>query len=890
MRFVPGAEWSPEERHKGPRPWGGDAESVSASAEGYSKKLPYRTPSVIVWGVGSFGSMEMESSLMHCFDGLGHGEYRKPPRPTETAALDRHGPRPFEQRSPGRMLVSWVLHASLMVLISCLSVWASASPMDFGPGSASEIYKQASPPLWIHRFDPPGHAPQTDRRPAAVFFFGGGWTGGTVRQFEQHARYLAGRGMVTFLADYRVRSRHGVEPDACVADGKSAIRWVRANAERLGVDPDRIAAGGGSAGGHVAAAAGICDGLEDPTDGQPRVSSKPDALLLFNPVYDNSPQGYGHDRIKAWFPAISPADNITADDPPTIVFLGTEDTLVPVPTAVAFDARLRAHGIRSELHLSAGQPHGFFNEAKNQRCFLDTILRMDAFLVSLQWLTGSADKVLLRSLLHTPPPRPNIVVILCDDLGYGDVHCLNPDAGRIPTPHADRLATEGIVFKDAHAAASVCTPTRYGLLTGRYGWRTRLQAGVVTGFAPCLIAADRPTVATFLRDQGYETAIIGKWHLNWIYRDGDSGRPLEAKDHPLPPIGARIEDGPLSHGFGSFHGFHHARMIEAVHDNDRVIAHEEAVTMLPRLTRQAVGFIESRSDRQEPFFLYLPLSAPHTPILPAPEWRGRSGLGAYGDFVMQTDHSVGEILDALARNNLVENTLVIFTSDNGCSKAAGISALAEQGHRVSGPFHGSKADLWDGGHRVPFIVRWPGHICPGTQSDATICLTDVFATVADLLVEDLPANSGEDSVSFQAALHGNPAAAGRAGIVHHSISGHFAYRHDRWKLLLAYGSGGWSSPTEREAVSLPEAERVQLYDMQSDPGEQRNLAATRPDVVATLRALLEADVSRGRSTAGPAASNDVDSIRLWKSEAPDQEPEKKTRRKAPSLRPSSHAP
>jgi len=270
------------------------------------------------------------------------------------------------------------------------------------PGATAEVYKTSSDDqLWIYRFDPV-HSTTVAGRPAVVFFFGGGWNGGTVTQFEQHARYLAARGMVAFVADYRVKSRQKTAPDACVADGKSAIRWVRQHAARLGVDPNRIAAGGGSAGGHVAAATGICDGLEDPSEKDSTFRSKSNALLLFNPVYDNGPQGFGHDRVKPWFPAISPAHNISADDPPAIVFLGSEDPLVPVSTAKKFDADLKAAGVKSEVWIYEGQPHGFFNERKSQTSFLDTVLKMDAFLVSLGWLEGKADKAKLRSLLKTP--------------------------------------------------------------------------------------------------------------------------------------------------------------------------------------------------------------------------------------------------------------------------------------------------------------------------------------------------------------------------------------------------------------------------------------------------------------------------------------------------------
>ena len=236
-----------------------------------------------------------------------------------------------------------------------------------------------------------------------MLFFGGGWKGGKVDQFVKQAKYLAHRGMVVFLADYRVENRQGTMPNASVADGKSAIRWVRSNAKRLGIDPDRIAAGGGSAGGHIAATTGICDGLDDPTEQDSPISSKSNALVLFNPVYDNGPEGYGHELVKKWFPTISPAHNITKDDPPTIVFLGSADRLIPVATAEKFDRQLEEVGVRSELHVYDGQPHGFFNENKSKASFVDTVLKTDAFLVSLGWLQGDADKNFLNSLLKKKP-------------------------------------------------------------------------------------------------------------------------------------------------------------------------------------------------------------------------------------------------------------------------------------------------------------------------------------------------------------------------------------------------------------------------------------------------------------------------------------------------------
>lgn len=293
--------------------------------------------------------------------------------------------------------------AFVSVFLMAIPVLAETEKHDFKGVAATEVYKNASgDDLWIYRFDPEGHDAKNDKRPAVVFFFGGGWNGGSVTQFEQHSRYLASRGMVTFVADYRVKSRQKTAPNACVADGKSAVRWVRKNATQLGIDPERIAAGGGSAGGHVAATTGICDGLDDEAEQDSKISSRANALLLFNPVYDNGPDGYGHDRVKKWYPAISPAHNISKDDPPTIVFFGSEDPLVPVSTAKKFDAELKAVGVTSEVWIYDGQPHGFFNESKSPESFLDTVLKMDAFLVSLGWLEGSADEAKLKSLLKKP--------------------------------------------------------------------------------------------------------------------------------------------------------------------------------------------------------------------------------------------------------------------------------------------------------------------------------------------------------------------------------------------------------------------------------------------------------------------------------------------------------
>lgn len=462
--------------------------------------------------------------------------------------------------------------------------------------------------------------------------------------------------------------------------------------------------------------------------------------------------------------------------------------------------------------------------------------------------------------------KPNIVFILCDDLGYGDVQSLAPKTSKIKTPHIDALSHKGMVFTDAHSGSSVCTPTRYGIMTGRYSWRTKLQEGVVQGFEPDLIAENRSTVASFLKSQGYHTAIIGKWHLNFQYLDPiTKGSISNIKSKGLPPVGAIIPDGPVNRGFDYYHGFHHAKDMKAVIENNEVILHDNEINMLPRLTQKSVDYITNQSKKKDgkPFFLYIPLGSPHAPILPTKEWQGKSGLGVYADFVMQTDATVGAIVKAIEDNNLSKNTLIIFSSDNGCSKVANIPALAKQGHLVSGGYRGSKSDLWDGGHRVPFIVTWTGKVKPSSTSKELICLTDIFATVATITGQSIPDGSGEDSVSFLPALFEKPIVSTRAGIIHHSISGHFGYRKGKWKLLLAKGSGGWTSPTEKESDAIPKG---QLYDIEKDPAETTNLYNKKPEVVKELLELLEKDITNGRATKGQKSENDVERIILWKSE------------------------
>jgi arylsulfatase A-like enzyme len=496
---------------------------------------------------------------------------------------------------------------------------------------------------------------------------------------------------------------------------------------------------------------------------------------------------------------------------------------------------------------------------------------LSATRVSTFWIRVIALVLAAGPALRAQPAagRPNLVFILADDLGYGDVQALNPARGRIATPHLDRLAAQGMTFTDAHSGSSVCTPTRYGLLTGRYAWRTRLQRGVLDGTDdPPLIADGRLTLPALLKQHGYTTAAIGKWHLGFL-----AERPAGTAPEPGTaargagkkgafgrgglPIGTRIIGGPTTRGFDYFWGCSNARTMSGLIEHDRVIENLPPIEMLPRLERQAVQYIGDQAAAAKagrPFFLYVPLTSPHTPILPTPEWKGKSGLGDYGDFVQQTDAVVGRILEALDHAGLADNTLVVFTADNGCSPQADTPGLERQGHFASATLRGYKADIWEGGHRVPFLARWPGQIPSASRSARTLCLTDMMATCAELLGVTLPPDAGEDSVSFLPELRGRPEAA-RFPVVHHSINGQFAIREGAWKLAFCPGSGGWAQPRDAEArqQGLPE---LQLYDLERDPAETRNVHREHPAVVARLTARLQQFIAEGRSTPGPRQAND----------------------------------
>ena len=463
---------------------------------------------------------------------------------------------------------------------------------------------------------------------------------------------------------------------------------------------------------------------------------------------------------------------------------------------------------------------------------------------------------LLASAAAAAPP--NVVVILADDLGYGDVGALNP-ASRIPTPHLDRLAAEGTTFVDAHSPSAVCTPTRYGLLTGRYCWRTRLKSGVLNGYGAPLLAADRPTLGTMLGAAGYSTACVGKWHLGLGFakkgEEFDFARPVTDGPHThgfarsfiipasldFPPYvyledGAPTEAPVRTQPRGSFPAF--IRKGERGPDFSMV-------DCLDRLARAALEFVQAAAEEEAPFFLYFPLTAPHKPVLPHPRFVGATDLGPYGDFVVQTDATVGLVLDALDRAGVADETLVVFTSDNGSFMHARdegedhvdvetIQAYRRDRHRPNGPYRGTKADIWEAGHRVPFFVRWPGVVEAGRRVDRTICHVDVYATLADVVGHARADGEAEDSHSLLPTLRGEAGPA-RPPVVHHSVNGTFAVRDGDWKLVLSDGSGGREKPKGK-----PFGEPYTLFDLRQDPGETTDLAAAHPEIVARLtRALAD---------------------------------------------------
>ena len=454
--------------------------------------------------------------------------------------------------------------------------------------------------------------------------------------------------------------------------------------------------------------------------------------------------------------------------------------------------------------------------------------------------------------------RPNIIFVMADDLGYGDPQCYQP-ASKIPTPHMNRLAEEGMRFTDAHTPSAVCTPTRYGVLTGRYCWRTQLKKGVLRGKSPALLPEDRLTVASMLQGYGYHTGVVGKWHLGLgegLTRDTDYSRII-----PRGATSVGFEDAyiiPASLDMAPYLWLKNDLAVQAPTVEDpgskRVWAGGAGFWraglrapdftfegVLPTIAKEACRYIGDRAEKpDQPFFLYVPLASPHTPWVPTQDFRGKTEIGTYGDFVHQTDWALGRLLEALDEHELAKDTLIIFTSDNGSHWPKRM--IAETGHKANLDWRGQKADIHEGGHRVPFLARWPGQIEAGSASDQLICLTDFMATAAALAGHPLDEDEGEDSYNLLPILQGTTSKPVRKTIVHHSLNGMFAMRIDNWKLILGKGSGGFTKVALKETD--PEA---QLYNLKRDPGETRNLYGKRPKIEAKLRQTLARYQSEGRS-------------------------------------------
>ncbi len=486
----------------------------------------------------------------------------------------------------------------------------------------------------------------------------------------------------------------------------------------------------------------------------------------------------------------------------------------------------------------------------------------------------------------------NIVVILADDLGFGDVKCYNPQRSKIATPHIDRLATQGMRFTDAHSSSGVCSPSRYTLLTGRYHWRTRLQAGIVGYLEKPLIDEHRATLATMLKQQGYHTACIGKWHLGWDWQVPKSEHKLFAPGRgKYPPATPKhraawkryysqpIGGGPTTRGFDEYFGTDVPNWPPYCFiDNDRTVgipseflpkrlfdnhlaslsgpalADWDLAAILPTLAKRATQFIHRRAKSEQPFFLYFPLTSPHTPLAVATKWQRKSGLdSAVADLIMQTDDVVGQVMQAIHDAGIEDQTLVIFTSDNGFAPYVGARHLETQGHFPSGPLRGYKGDAWEGGHRVPFIVRWPKTVAPNSLNRQLVHQADLMATLAELLEIKLPATAAEDSFSLLATLR-DPAVPARPHAISQGAHGMFALRQGSWKMIFGRGGGGsWSRMSAEPKSPLP----AQLYDLANDLAEQKNVYDQYPARVSRMTALLESLVKQGRSTPGPAQKNDV---------------------------------
>ena len=506
--------------------------------------------------------------------------------------------------------------------------------------------------------------------------------------------------------------------------------------------------------------------------------------------------------------------------------------------------------------------------------------------------------------------KPNVVLIYADDLGYGDVSCFNPDS-KVRTKNIDALAERGMRFTDTHATSALCTPSRYGLLTGRYNWRSRLKSYVLPGDAMPLIEEDRKTLAHLLKENGYRTAAIGKWHLGlkWHLKGYLDFEKYGLNPDDFPHAKARQEGdgfssaadefdlegldidyskpitfGPNQLGFDYFFGTP-ASLDQPPFvyiENDRVLEEPDDVTGVSNLDRlgpsdqdkwqngviapnfvhrevpdrmqeKALETIDRFTEDDDPFFLYYPNHLVHGPILPNEEFEGKSGIGPYGDFILQLDHYVGEIMDKLEEKGVLDETIFIFSSDNGASGVAGFEALHAKGHRPNHIFRGQKGDIWEGGHREPTIISYPPVIEGNSVSNHLFSLSDIYRSVAEIIHADVPDDAAEDSVSTTALWTGEDTPV-REDIVHSSAIGGLSIRRGPWKLDFVYEGGGMKAVSS--TGEKPMFEPTELYNLEDDIGEENNLIDEHPDLVESLKESMQDYIEKGRSTPGEPQENE----------------------------------
>ncbi|MFM1768982.1 MAG: Arylsulfatase [Verrucomicrobiota bacterium] len=464
--------------------------------------------------------------------------------------------------------------------------------------------------------------------------------------------------------------------------------------------------------------------------------------------------------------------------------------------------------------------------------------------------------------------RPNILLLYVDDMGYGDLGANNP-ASKIPTPHLDRLAAEGMRFTDAHSSSGVCTPSRYAMLTGRHHWRD--FHGIAGAFDGPVFKKGQLTLAGMLRQRGYATACLGKWHLgmDWdaIRKPGTPRKSIEHSDFDWT---VRFPGGPLDHGFDHYFGDNVINFPPyAWIQDDRLVAPPDVTLrevplqpkegswecrpgpgrsdwdfyqVLPTLTRKGVEYIRSRRGQAQPFFLYFAFPSPHAPIIPNDAFDGKSKAGPYGDFVVQTDDACGQMLAALREAGLADNTIVVFSADNGPENYA-YARDEKYEHWSAAPFRGLKRDLYEGGHHVPFLLKWPGVTKAGAVSDALLSQVDLMATFAALVQFDLPRQSAEDSFNFLPWLQGKTAAPPRTTLIHNTNAKHYAIRDGQWLLVDAPSGHTSRQPpaawVKKHRQPPDDPQPVELYNLKDDLGQRHNLAAQHPDQVARLKALLK---------------------------------------------------